>query len=165
MSPPVEIQKRDNGGILSTDLAYPEDEAEEVEEKPKCGFQTEADDIGTQTLNNLTPSGRFKTAYAKEIKLGEQSNRILSCYLERVTKDGFKYRALADVKARDHEKRLMTGIPEPWVEGKAFTLSGFTKHKHPANPTGLDEDAMLSHKVPAEAQKISDALSKRSSCR
>jgi hypothetical protein len=45
MSPPVEIQKHDNGCILSLDLAYPEDEAEEVEERPKVGFQTEADDI------------------------------------------------------------------------------------------------------------------------
>jgi hypothetical protein len=84
----------------------------------------------------------------------------LSCYLERVTKDGFKYRALADVKAGDH-KKLVHGIPKPWVEDKAFTLSGYTKHKHPANPTGLDEDEMLAHKVPADAQKKSDALAKQ----
>jgi hypothetical protein len=59
---------------------------------------------------------------------------------------------LPDLKAGDFE-RMMTVIPEPWVEHKAYPLSSYTKHKHPANPTGLDEDDLLSHKVPAEALK------------
>jgi hypothetical protein len=160
MSPPVEIQQRDNGGILSSDLAYPEDEAEVVEEKPKVGFSTEADDLGTQMLNNLVPSARFKTAWSKDIQLGSHSNVIVACYLERISKDGFKYRSLSDLKAGDFE-RMMTIIPEPWVEHKAYPLSSYTKHKHPVNPTGLDEDDLLSHKVPAEALKKSDALAKQ----
>jgi hypothetical protein len=53
-------------------------------------------------------------------------------------------RSLIDLKAGDFE-RMMTTIPEPWVEHKAYTLSSYTKHKHPVNPTGLDEDDLLSH--------------------
>jgi hypothetical protein len=96
MSPPVEIQQRDNGGSLSSDLAYPEDEAEVVEAKPKVGFSTEADDTGTQMHNNLVPSARFKKAWSKDIQIVAQSNVILACYLERISKDGFKYRSLSD---------------------------------------------------------------------
>jgi hypothetical protein len=160
MSPPVEIQQRDNGGILSTDLTYPEAEAEVVDERPKVGFQTEADDIGTQMHNNLVPSARFKKAWSKDIQIGAQSNVIVACYLERISKDGFKYRSLPDLKAGDYD-RMMTTIPEPWVEHKAYPLSSYTKHKHPVNPTGLDEDDLLSHKVPAEALTKSDALAKQ----
>ena len=67
MSPPVEIQQCGNGGILSSDLAYPESEAEVVDEKPKVGFSTDADVLGTQMHNNLTPSSRFKSAWAKDV--------------------------------------------------------------------------------------------------
>jgi hypothetical protein len=52
----------DNGGICTSPLSYPEDDAEVVVEKPKTGFQTDNDDIGTQTVNNLVPPDRFKKA-------------------------------------------------------------------------------------------------------
>jgi hypothetical protein len=40
-------------------------------------------------------------------------------------------------------------------------LGSRQEFKHPANPTGLDEDDKESHKVPHEAQKISgDNLAK-----
>jgi hypothetical protein len=85
--------------------------------------------------------------------LGPHANKILACYVEKVAKDGFKLRPHADLKAGDHD-RLLTAIPEPFVLGKAYGLSKFTKHKHPAPPTGLDEDEMLSHKIPAEALNV-----------
>jgi hypothetical protein len=56
---------------------------------------------------------------------------------------------------------MMTTIPEPWVEHKAYPLSSYTKHKYPVNPTGLDKDDLLSHEVPTEALKKSDALAKQ----
>jgi hypothetical protein len=46
------------------------------------------------------------------------------------------------------------------VLGKAYDLTKYTKHKHPVAPTGLDEDELLSYKIPAEAQKTSDDLAK-----
>jgi hypothetical protein len=76
-----------------------------------------------------------------------------------MTKSEFSFKSLADVKEGDFEK-LMPTIPEPWVKDKRFSLQGYTKFKHPANPTGLDEDGMDSHKILFDAQKASDNLAK-----
>jgi hypothetical protein len=65
------------------------------------------------------------------------------------------------VKDGDFEKP-MSAISEPWVRDKHYSIQGYTKFKHPANPTGLDEDGMDSHKIPfdAQTQKASDNLAK-----
>jgi hypothetical protein len=39
-------------------------------------------------------------------------------------------------------------------------MHGYVTHKHAVNPTGLDEEERAAHKVPLEAQKLSDTLAK-----
>ena len=51
-----------------------------------------------------------------------------------MTKSEFHFKALPDLKKGDFEK-LMTAIPEPWVRDKHYSIQGYTKFKHPANPT------------------------------
>ena len=69
MSPVVEIQAFDNGGICTSVLSFPEDEAEEVEEKVKTGFQTDNSVVGTQTVDNLAPPPQFAKALSHDMQL------------------------------------------------------------------------------------------------
>jgi hypothetical protein len=91
------------------------------------------------------------------MQLGAHTNKLVSCYISRVTKSGFEFKPVADWKAGDLA-RLMARIPAPDVLGKAYDLSKYTKHKHPVGPTGLDPDEMTKYKIPATAQKASDEL-------
>jgi hypothetical protein len=159
MTPVVEIQTFDNGGICTSTLSYSEVEAEEGEERIKTGFQTDQFMVGTQTVNNLAPPAKYAKAWSKDMQLGAHTNKLISCYISKVTKSGFEFKSIADLKAGDLA-RLMAIIPPPDVLGKAYDLSKYTKHKHPADPTGLDPDEMTDHKIPAAAQKVSDELAK-----
>ena len=159
MSPVVENQVFDNGGICLEVLSYPEEEAEEVVEKVQTGFQTDNSVVGTKTLDNLAPPPEFAKAWAKDMKLGKHINKIISGYISKITKNGFEFKAHADLKAGDLDS-LMSRLPLPDVQGKAFDLAKYTKHKHPVGPTGLDLDEMAEHKIPAASLKDSDELAK-----
>jgi hypothetical protein len=64
-----------------------------------------------------------------------------------------------DIKFGDY-KQILDAIPEPWVTDKRFSVHGYATHKHAVNPTGLDEEERAAHKIPLEAQDLSDTLAK-----
>jgi hypothetical protein len=70
MTPVVEIQKFDNGGICTSTLSYPRGRGRGGGGEVKTGFQTDNDEVGTQTVNNLVPPARFKKAWSKDMQLG-----------------------------------------------------------------------------------------------
>ena len=150
----------DNGGSSASRLAYELDEDDEEElQAEQLGFETTARAPGTQSLDNLVPSTRYKKKFAKEVQLGPHTAKMLSQYVDVLTPSEFRFKTLPDVKIQDHEKTL-AAIPEPWVEAKGYSVHGYATHKHPVNPTGLDEEALATYKIPQEAQKLSDTLAK-----
>jgi len=159
MSPAVENQVFDNGGICTEILSYPEEEAEEVAEKVQTGFETDNTVVGTKTLDNLAPPPEFAKAWAKDMMLGKHANKIFASYVSRITKSGFVFKTNADLKAGDLDS-LLTRIPFPYIQAKAYDLAKYTKHKHPVGPTGLDPDELAVHKIPAASLKASDELAK-----
>jgi hypothetical protein len=96
--------------------------------------------------NKNTQPSKFKKKFAEEVQLGPHSAKIFEqSVCGRDDQERVQLQATQpDVKEGDFEK-LMSAIPEPWVQDKRFSLQGFTKFKHPATPTGaLDEDSMES---------------------
>jgi hypothetical protein len=100
-------------------------------------------------LDNLVPSARYKKMFAKEVQLGPHAAKMLAQYMDMLTASEFRFKALPDVKIQDYEKTL-AAIPEPWVAAKSFPIHSYATHKHPVNPTGLDEEAQATHKIPQE---------------
>jgi hypothetical protein len=133
---------------------------EDDEDEPQTGqfgFETMVRAPGTQSLDNLVPSARYTKKFAKEIQLGLHTAKMLSQYVDVLTPSEFRFKTLHDVEIQDHEKTL-AAIPEPWVDAKGYSVHGYATHKHSVNPTGLDEEALATYKIPQEAQKLSNTL-------
>jgi len=136
------------------------DEVDEKEyQEEQLGFETQARAPVTRTLDNLAPANRYKQSFAKEAQLGHHSAKMFSCYVDALTPNEFTFKTLSDVKIEDY-KKTVDALPEPWVYEKRFSVHGYATHKHPVNPTGLDEEELAAHKIPLEAQKLSDSLAK-----
>jgi hypothetical protein len=106
------------------------------------------------------PSARYNKKFAKEVQLRPHTAKMLSQYVDVLTPSKFRFKTLHDVKIfMDHEK-ILAAIPEPWVDAKGYSVHSYATHKHPVNPTGLDEEALATYKIPEEAQKLSDTLAK-----
>ena len=150
----------DNGGSSKSRLTYAlvEEDGEESRDE-NLGFATQARAPVTQSLDNLAPANKYKQAFAKECQLGQHTAKMFSCYVSALTPNDFTFKSLPDVKTEDFKKTL-DALPEPWVEDKRFSIHGYATHKHAVNPTGLDEEELAAHKIPPEAQKLSDSLAK-----
>jgi hypothetical protein len=136
------------------------DEVDETEyQQSKLGFETQARAPVTRTLDNLMPSNRYKKKFAEEVQLGAHTAKMVSGYVDVLTPSEFTFKTVPDIKFGDY-KQILDAIPEPWVADKRFSMHGYVTHKHAVNPTGLDEEERAAHKVPLEAQKLSDTLAK-----
>jgi hypothetical protein len=121
---------------------------EEDEEEPQdeqLRFETSARAPGTQS-DNLVPANKYKKMLAKEVQLGPHTAKMFSKYVDALTASEFTFKSLPDVKIQDFEKTL-AALQEPWVKDKRFSIHGNATHKHPVNPTGLDEEALASHTI------------------
>jgi hypothetical protein len=73
----------DNGGSSASRLAYKLDADDEAElQADQLGFETTARAPGTQTLDNLVPSARYKKMFVKEVQLGPHAAKMLSQYMD-----------------------------------------------------------------------------------
>jgi len=84
---------------------------------------------------------------------------MASGYVDVLTPSEFTFKTVPDIKFGDY-RQILDVIPEPWVADKRFSMHGYVTHKHAVNPTGLDEEERAAHKIPQEAQKLSDTLAK-----
>jgi hypothetical protein len=132
-----------------------DEEDDEESRDDTLGFATQARAPVTQSLDNLTSAIRYKQSFAKEVQLGQHTAKMFSCYVDALTPSEFTFKSLPDVKIEDF-KKTFDALPEPWVLDKRFSIHGYATHKHPVNPTGLDEEELAAHKTPLEAQKLSD---------
>jgi hypothetical protein len=89
------------------------DEEDEVESQDEqLAFETQARAPVTQYLDNLVPSARYKTMFAKEVQLGPHAAKMFSCHVDALTPSEFTFKSLPDVKIKDHKKTL-NALPEP----------------------------------------------------
>ena len=164
-APPVSLNPAvqtvwDNGGSNTSRLTYELDEVDETEyQEGQLGFETQARAPVTRTLDNLMPSNRYKKKFAEEVQLGAHTAKMASGYVDVMTPTEFTFKTVPDIKFGDY-KQVLDAIPEPWVQDKRFSMHGYVTHKHAVNPTGLDEEERAAHKIPQEAQKLSDTLAK-----
>jgi hypothetical protein len=86
----------DNRGISCAPLAYEiAEDVEEEDEQQEYGFQTTAATPGTQSLNNLVPSSKFKKKFAEEVQLGSHSAKSFEQYVDTMTKNQFSFKLVA----------------------------------------------------------------------
>ena len=67
-------------------------------------WSTTAKPLGSQMLNNMVPTQQYRKAFAAEVQLDKQSEKILQQSIGHITKESFAFLALADVKTGDAPK-------------------------------------------------------------